>query len=600
MTWYSARLASAKEETRLQEIAFKAEESRAAVQEFYARYGRGSASRGQSRPNGWLKTNLEEIQLETGWPLATTDETRQLLRTEALRCFCSHDVRAVKTLLTDVDVSCLAHHPTQPILAVGDNCSKGMSVTIRLVDTKTHRMLRSLTFSISTLYTLTNRTVDGCRSMAFTSSGDKLFVGSRSGWVYVWDSKSWKLIDSWQAHSDWVSGMAIDPDGQTIYTGSMRGDIKQWRIAGHAPGEQAQVKGELYGLCLTKKHLVVSADQGVLLGRPDLKPQAFSDTWADGARSATPGADRSGIFIGHGTGLTQLELEPLYEYRKLEDPRLRQAHKYGVNSLHSDPSGRFVVSTDSSFAKVWDATGGTLIATINCGADGAKTAEFSPDESQFAVAGDNQVELYEIDQFPGWTVQPRDSGPILDACLSKNGQISAQYMERGISFETVFGLVHVKNLTSGAVHEYTVGGHIDNEIAAPSDGDLVVTTEYAHSYLVEASSTTHLPRRAIPCGPNPRLLTMDGGMASFYLFRHDDVAAIVSKPPSALFVCELRDGEPRLVWSNVESQLRMNKSKILAIGVGRKWLATSSFDGSLRIHNSGDGSVVTTLPVGNT
>jgi WD40 repeat protein len=69
------------------------------------------------------------------------------------------------------------------------------------------------------------------------------------------------------------------------------------------------------------------------------------------------------------------------------------------------------------------------------------------------------------------------------------------------------------------------------------------------------------------------------------------------KPPSGLFVCDLNEGPPRLLWSNVASQIHFKKSQILTIAAGKDWLATSSHEGTLRIHHAADGSVVTSIRV---
>jgi hypothetical protein len=93
------------------------------------------------------------------------------------------------------------------------------------------RDLPSLAFSVPTQ--VGNSGLDGCRSVTFTPNGDKLLVGSRRGWVYVWDTENWRQIDSWQAHSDWVIGLVVDARGDKVYTASSSGDVKQWQLTNH-------------------------------------------------------------------------------------------------------------------------------------------------------------------------------------------------------------------------------------------------------------------------------------------------------------------------------------------------------------------------------
>ncbi len=591
MTRLVSRLNSANEQARLQDLALKSEESRSATREFYARYGY-IRERGLNRPLGWLQTNLDEIK--DAAKLTETQDGHQLLRSESLRCFCSFDARVIRSLVTGVDINRMAHHPARPILAMGDNVSENsLSVSVRLLDTNTYEELKPLAFTVSA--SVGNQKVDGCRSLTFTSTGDKLLVGSRRGWIYVWDTSTWNMTDSWQAHADWVIGIAIDPESNAIYSASSDGELKQWDLVTHTPLRQSKVDREVYGLCLTRKHLIVAADAGCVLSLSDFRSVAQSQNWLKNLTSIAPTFDGKGVYIAHRERLKQMEVAHEREGREFTDPRLRRAHQESIRSLVASRCGRFAVSADISSVKLWDTIGGTLISSVNVGNEGGKAVEFLPDGNRFAIAGRDEVRLYEIQQHPSWTAKPLNAEPLFDATLAQRQPVLAQ-LGTSFSEESVWrGDIQTQDLATGQNHR---GVTFDTDRTMVfSDTAGIAITNPGNSSISLIDRETFSPIRNIPCGPDAKDFVLDQTGMRLYYVADELTTTGTRKPPSCVFVADLLAGTTTLLWSNSESAIRLNRSQILAIAIDQKWLISSSRDGNVRIHESKDGTVLSAIRV---
>ena len=504
-------------------------------------------------------------------------------------------MRVVKKLITGVDISKLVAHPNRPILALGANRAEDESVVIRLIDSKTFQELTPLSFAASPEFG--KQKVDGCRSLLFTPSGNTLLVGSRRGWVYVFDTFTWKQIDSWQAHTDWVIGMAAEPNGQSIYTASASGDVKQWDLASHALLRESQSDQEIMGLCLTDHFLVVAEKYGGLLNLETFERRRISESEIPFCAAVAPDVGGTGVLTNDGDRLKHIELATGRVLRQLLDPRLRKAHQTYIHAISTSRSGRFAVSTDRMSVKMWDCVSGSLIASRNVGDEGGIAVEFLPDGIHFVVAGANDVELYEIVQDPALELHPLSADMLSDASLSQSGQIVVQISNESSRTELKNG-VQLLDLASGSHRERKLPDDavVDEVLFSERNSVALLADRKSHCIRVfDGESLSQI--REIPCESEPQSCTIAGDGNQFYFTADDLTAIVLAKAPSALFVGNFKDTSKRLLWSNTESQQRLNRSQILAIGAGNQRLATSSRDGMLRIHRAHDGAVVMTVPV---
>lgn len=53
--------------------------------------------------------------------------------------------------------------------------------------------------------------------------------GSRDQRIKIWDSFTYKLINTLEGHDDWLASLAIIPSNQYIISGSYDTTIKVWK-----------------------------------------------------------------------------------------------------------------------------------------------------------------------------------------------------------------------------------------------------------------------------------------------------------------------------------------------------------------------------------
>ena len=99
------------------------------------------------------------------------------------------------------------------------------------------------------------------RELATTSNGDLLAAGMTDGNVLVWKTgKSWPGL-AWPAHQNPVTAVNWGLGGQTLWTGSADGTVRQWRADGQRLTEFA-VSGEVTGVGALDANQVVVATGG--------------------------------------------------------------------------------------------------------------------------------------------------------------------------------------------------------------------------------------------------------------------------------------------------------------------------------------------------
>ena len=578
ITWYSVRLEGAQREAHEREVSSR-------KQEFYARWGR-IRDRGFRRPNGWLQTNLAEIADASR--LAENEECRQLLRTESLNCFCSNDVEKLKTLVTGVDISRFAHHPTKPILAMGSNRSEDqLSVTIRLLDTTSFSELSSITFPVATDVPTTS--LDGCRSLVFTPDGDRLFVGSRRGWIHVWDTLTWKVIDSWRADEGWIVGIAIAPDRSTIFTSSEFGSIKKWKLDDHSFLGQTKISGEIFGMILIQDQLIVSANGGVFVNPETMEIRTLADRGSTSTTFVVPTHDEQGVYVGHGDRLRQYDTKSAQLIQELGDSRF--VLNSMIRTLNINQVGTFLVSTDhQTTLNVWNCVSNSVVASANVGYEGGKAVQFLPDGIRFVVSSQDRVDLYEIRCHPGCSVPSPKSQRLFDANMSADGHTIVEL--GGPLADDSIRFIGKTDLTTGTYLKANSMAPQPTGIAiSPLTGEVIVPDD-ANRCLRFFDQASLSVVRDVPCGPDPKWLTFGLDGSSLYFADDDLIAVEVRKPPSGLFLCDLNSGETKKLWSNIESARKRNQTQIISISPGKRWLATSSRDGAVRVHEAKSGSVV--------
>lgn len=617
-------------ETNRISLEITAEKDRADSQMFFAQYGR-VRERSLTRPDNWIDDNLRDIKESS--KLIRSDQDRRLLRIEAIRCLCANDVQHVKSLSKNLDVYCIAHHPTEPILAVGDNLAKYGFVTVRLFDTNKWKIIKHLTFPINLEYAIKRGSTDGCRSLAFTPNGDRLLVGTRSGQVYMWKNASWAVANVWRASSDWVTGLAVDPRTGAIYGSSKRGEksndkhgeVRKWDVGrgdqtyarimllkqcvpflsvrrlafeflpevlrSASPGHSQLFDFNISGLTLIPDGIFISGLSAQVVGL-DLKPVAIDKEWLRGAVAAVKDLGNDELLVGHGNNLSTIDLKKAKVVRDLHGPRSDQAHDSSVVCVQSDAVGRFCVSTDSTTAKVWDMVSNIPLKSLSIAGSGGRSAAFTTDGRKFVLAGEKLLEVYEIVQKSVLTSYPITSTPLVDACVTGDGNMVCQY-SRDMTGTSVRAVIHIKDLQSNAVEEVTADSDFSNEVILVSDRQSFYLVDRNKKHVVRIwKKDGHYTLTNIQTAPSPAMMAKASTGENIIYVADDMSGAFGDKKPSGLFEYDPSTDVSRLLWSNAFSKMTLGKGRIQALAVSSDEIATASHDGNIRVHDPKDGSVL--------
>jgi WD40 repeat protein len=110
----------------------------------------------------------------------------------------------------------LAFHPTDPLLASGDNDG-----TVRLYDVATGKEVAAL-----------DKTCDDVRDVAFSPCGKWLVVAEDSTRIArVWEVATRTEVATLTGHTDAVYATTFSPDGKVVATGSDDGTVRLWATA---------------------------------------------------------------------------------------------------------------------------------------------------------------------------------------------------------------------------------------------------------------------------------------------------------------------------------------------------------------------------------
>jgi WD40 repeat protein/GTPase SAR1 family protein len=190
--------------------------------------------------------------------------------------------------------------------------------------------------------------------VAFDPSGKMLASGSGDGRVTLWDAPTGKLLRTLEAHGDYVSSVTFDPSGGTLASGSGDGTLKFWDAS-------------------TGKLLRTIEGRGNYVSSVAFNPSG--GTLASGSNNVVKLWDAvSGKLL-----------------------RTLKGHSYYVRSVMFDPSGMILASgSDDSTVKLWDASTGKLLRTLKGHKQDVFGVAFDPSGGTVASgSGDGTLKLWD-------------------------------------------------------------------------------------------------------------------------------------------------------------------------------------------------------------
>jgi WD40 repeat protein len=365
------------------------------------------------------------IALSPGWSIANradivsvTTNMKVLdiaaLRTEAAAVAGAIDLGPPRAIAAGFHAHTAAFDPTGMQLAVAgySTGTEGIGF-VRIVDPTRDVVVRELQFAADRDWEARSAgRLDGCWSIGFSHAGDWLVVGTRSGWLLVWNLNAVdpNPIARWRhspassepdtAKYERITELAFDGEGR-LWSGDERtaacwNPVQDWAEAERQTGY----------LC--------RPPVGGITGKVIVRDQFHA---------IHPTSDLSIRRLDQELIIVDRDNQPVGRLALPDDQR---ADENTITDLVVSPDGTLVAATamHAGHLKLWDLAGGRLLASRNM-AEGTLEMAFRPDGRQLAVVQTDSVQLFDITRSAAMDVVGLGPCPLDDADLTPDGRFLA-------------------------------------------------------------------------------------------------------------------------------------------------------------------------------
>ncbi|MFM7149860.1 MAG: hypothetical protein ACKO23_08460, partial [Gemmataceae bacterium] len=371
--------------------------------------------------NGVISVNAREARRKPGWtwenirdihslaPLASAPESQTQLRSEAVAALSAADLRLGKKILPGFKAYHLAYHPRGDWLALAqgvsdDDESKPMEVL--LADQASGEERRRLKFPANTEWIRKNDRAESSTAMAVSPDGRHLAVGTRSGWIHLWDLQDKEnLSQSWQASASAViEQVAFAPDGGSLYSLDRAGKGLRWKVG------VRETLLPIFGLDKVS-HLVSHSPPGSLylqssdrlarLSRenPEIPQLAEYPLEARRVSPDLPLNSCRAVAPGHQVGvLERFDMLHLFDVStgRILQPLSQSVGDKGSTTVVFSPDGRWIArNSNQQGLQLWETTNGQLVSRLSIPL-GRYALAFHPDGKTIAVNADDGTYLCDV------------------------------------------------------------------------------------------------------------------------------------------------------------------------------------------------------------
>lgn len=441
---------------------------KAKTAEFYSTIERVRQRR-LARNAGWSAENRADLRRVCS-DVSAIDPV--MARTEAAAIAAAIDLGQPRSIAVGFDPHDVAFDPSGQVLAVGGHSSGVLGIgTVRLINPLNGTEIRRLSFPADRDWErIAGGRLDGCWCIAFSPDGHKIAVGTRSGWIVIWDlmqttSKpmaKWRHeplaegLKSARLHAH-VTRLSFDSVGQ-LWSGD---DVsvatwtpsRDWREVGRQPGLLARPPaGNLTSaMSVLEKHQAAIHPNGQMQFRTE---------------------------NGQELLVCRLDGHPVGRLALPDDDR---ADDNSITSSQVNPDGTTLVASSmhAGHLKLWDLVSGRLLVARNM-APGTLHFAMDPQGRQLAVAEDDRVQLFDIIQPHAMDAVGFQSYPLDDVDLTPQGS----FLVTAGTCPNRWGIFEVlrhdlrKQPPAGADYEVQLSpptGNSRKRLAISADGTEIVT-----------------------------------------------------------------------------------------------------------------------------
>lgn len=258
-------------------------------------------------------------------------------------------------------------------------------------------------------------------------SPDGKYLAFSSGFnVELLEFSSWKPVRKMTGHENYVLGLAFDPDGKYLASGSFDKSVRLWDVStgkhkysfdGHTDAVRS-VSFSPDGKYLASG----SADDSVRLwdiSNGEILPKLEH---ADGVGSLAFHPD--GKILATGSYYKSVGLWDVSTGKPLNN---EIGHKDAVTSVAFSPDGKYIASgSDDKSVRLWEAATGREVRILEGHTGYVESVAFSPDGKYLASgSGDKSVLLWEVDTGKVKRILEDYTDTVISVAFSPNGKYLA-------------------------------------------------------------------------------------------------------------------------------------------------------------------------------
>jgi serine/threonine protein kinase/WD40 repeat protein len=542
---------------------------------------------------GWSWEALDKITEAA--TLEPAGERKVELRNAAATCLTAVDLRPVGEIAHGMNPYCLCFSPDGRLLAVGQNHHVlDDKVPVQLWDVPSRKLRSELWFQRREGTGKHAGRPDGVRSLAFSPDSKLLAVGTRAGWIHVWDfSTQPPRRHEWRGHSDYVRGMIFVAGGTVLISGAEDGRLMKWSVPQGELLQSIQLPRALVGLAIGANGSLLACGMDASKGENELvvlntasleSAPAFERHTLLGEQVAFGSEGRLLAASGNADVLVFIDAESGQLVRKLIDPELGVAHDDSASSMQlSSDGGLLITGSPDQSVKLWDVPSGRLTATIAVGGRGSAFASLHPSDDLLAVSFDHGVRLFELRHaaIRSESFQPRAIKAFDITANGKGIGIAIPRSDDGVEASAVVLYDRVQRLEIGKwLCPDQLDGNVD--IAIDSRGGAVAVASDPRSQFWLGATRNGLTHNCPAKFPDA--IAFDHSSPIVWAAFQDPL-----DPPTGFVGCisafDAATGERLTTWQNLESKQTLAVSTITSLAVGTRYLVAGSHDATVKVFN---------------
>jgi len=389
--------------------------------------------------------------------------------------------------------------------------------------------------------------------------GPRIASGSSDGTLSLWDVETSRTLARWEAHRGWIRAVAATPSGDRLVSASHDRTLKVWEAA--SGRELATWHGHSKGvtgvLVTADGRRVVSGSDDLTLKLWDLESGRELATWTGHSawiRAVAPSPDGRSVLSGALNGVVIVW--------DLETGKARvawKAHRAGIGALVVLPDGQLVLSaSDDGTLGLWKVESGERVAVLEGHTDLVRAAAATPDGRR-AVSGslDGTAKVWDLEAAVALRAGRRHFGEVSALALAAAGRFVCA-SRTGLN---MFELSTASPIGTWEGH----GGRV-RALAVTQDGQRIATGSEDHSV---------------------RIWDLDGRVLARLSGHLDRVTAIAVSPDGRRLASGSHDGVVK-VWDVAEGQALWSRQAhlrwITALAITQTGdVISASHDRSVRI-----------------